>query len=323
MIFLLKYKKILSRFIKIKKKKLEPRELYDPIHYFLSLKGKKIRPLMCLMACDLFAGNLYHAIRPALALEYFHNFTLIHDDIIDNAPLRRNHLTVHKKYNINTAILSGDVLLINAYQLFNKLPNKLYKKILVLFSNTAIQVCQGQQMDINLNNQKEAYFEEYIKMIYNKTAILSGFSFKLGAIIANAKKNDIELLYQYGLHLGIAFQIMDDYLDVFGEQKFFGKKKFNDIYEKKKTILYFLGLQSSSKKENKEIKEYYSIKKKNFNQTLYIQNLFKKLKIDKKVIKLIHQYHKKSIYFLNKIKIKNNKKKILFELSNFLLKRKI
>lgn len=321
--FLLKYKKLLSKFSKIKNFNLDPKELYDPLRYFLSLEGKKIRPLMCLMACDLFSGDLKTAIRPALALEYFHNFTLIHDDIIDNAPLRRNQLTVHKKYNINTAILSGDVLLIHAYQLFDKLPSKLYKKSLILFSNTAIQICEGQQMDINLNNQKEVSFDQYITMIRNKTGTLGALSFKLGAMIANAKRNDMELLYQYGLHLGIAFQIMDDYLDVFGEQKHFGKKNSNDIYENKKTILYFLALKNASEKEKKQIKYCYSIKNKNFNQTLYIKNIFKRLKVDDEAIKFVHKYHQKSIDFLDKISMKNKNKKIFFDLSNYLLKRKI
>lgn len=319
MFFLLKYQKLLSKFIKLKKNNLEPKELYTPIKYFLSLKSKKIRPLMCLMACDLFLGNLKQALGPAVALEYFHNFTLIHDDIIDNAPLRRNQLTVHKKYNINTAILSGDVLLINAYKLFTKLPNKLYKKSIILFSNIAIQICEGQQMDINLNNQKKVSFNQYIKMIHYKTAILGAFSCKLGAIIANAKKHEIELLYQYGLNLGLAFQMMDDYLDVFGKKKYFGKQNYNDIYENKKTVLYFLALKNASKEEKKKINYYYSIKYKNINQILYIKNIFKQLNVDIEAMKLIHAYHNKSIMFLKKIKIYNTKN--FFNLSNYLLKR--
>lgn len=321
MTFFNQYIKLLSESMKTENFDSEPKELYEPLLYFLSIGGKKVRSIMCLMACDLFAGDLRIAVRPALAIEYFHNFTLIHDDIIDKAPLRRNQSTIHEKYNMNTAILSGDALLIKSHQLFNELPVKLYKKSLVLFLQTAIEVCKGQQMDMNFQSQKEVSFEQYIKMITYKTGVLFAFAFKLGAILANARPMNVELLYQYGLHLGIGFQIMDDYLDIFGNHQSFGKKHAGDIYENKKTILYLLALQTGSDNDRNELNYWYSIKSKNIEKISAVEKIFKRLQIDEQTIKVVREYNQKSIEYLNQIKKKPQKKQPFLDLSNYLLYR--
>lgn len=317
--FLKKYDILLSNIDK-KNFNTKPYELYDPIKYFFSLKRKKIRPIMCLLVCDLFSGNLIRAIRPALAIEYFHNFTLIHDDIIDDSNLRRNEKTIHKKYGLNTGILSGDALLIKSYELFDKLPHKIYKKLLILFSKTALEVCEGQQMDINFEKKYKISFREYIKMIGFKTGVLSGFAFKLGGILANTNSYNIKLLYKFGFYLGIAFQIMDDYLDVFGDPNSLGKEQGKDIYKNKKTILYILALKNGLINDRQELKYWYSIKSKEKKKFFCVKKIFKKLKIDEKVINIINKYNKKSINLLKKIELNYNKKKQLIQFTKYLLK---
>jgi len=298
-----------------------PKELYEPLNYFLSIGGKRVRPVMVLMACDLFGGNTQDASMPALALEYFHNFTLIHDDIMDEAPLRRNQQTVHIKYNTNTAILSGDALLIKSYQYFENLPAELFKKCIQLFSQTALEVCEGQQYDMNFENKKNVSFEEYIKMISFKTGVLGACAFKIGALIAHADDKQADLIYQFGLNLGIAFQIMDDYLDVFGNLESVGKKHAGDIYENKKTILYLLALQEGNEQDQQELHYWYGIQSENIDKVFSVERIFKRLKVEDLTLDLVKKYTEIAYEYLAKIDAPEENKQMFRDFSTYLLNR--
>ncbi len=215
----------------------EPLELYEPIDYTLSLGGKRMRPVLLLMGCDLFGGNLDKAMAPAMGIEVFHNFTLLHDDIMDNAPLRRSQPTVHQKWNPNIAILSGDTMLVEAYKLMMKVDDKYLREVLDIFNSTAIQVCEGQQLDMNYETQTKVTIADYISMITLKTAVLLAASLSLGALVAGAEMADAQRLYNAGMFLGVAFQLQDDILDVYGDESKFGKQVGGDILANKKTYL--------------------------------------------------------------------------------------
>ncbi|PIY02318.1 MAG: isoprenyl synthetase, partial [Bacteroidetes bacterium CG_4_10_14_3_um_filter_31_20] len=202
--------------------KSEPVELYQPISYALSGNGKRLRPCLALLSCNLFNNDIRNAIKPAIGVEMFHNFTLLHDDIMDKADIRRNKPTVHKKWNENVAILSGDAMLIKTYELFFELKPNILAKVIEVFNKAALQVCEGQQYDMNFETKIDVTTDEYIKMITLKTAVLLAASLKIGAIIGGATLKDANLLYNYGINLGIAFQLQDDYLDVYGDVKTFG-----------------------------------------------------------------------------------------------------
>ncbi|MCB9203084.1 MAG: polyprenyl synthetase family protein [Flavobacteriales bacterium] len=319
--FFTEYLELINKEIENNKFSSEPTELYEPLNYMLANAGKRIRPVMTLMACDLFGGDKKLAIRPALALEYFHNFTLIHDDVMDEAPLRRGKETVHKRYDLNTAILSGDALLIKSYQFFEQLPAELYKTCTSFFSKTAIEVCEGQQYDINFETQEEVSFDEYYKMIEYKTGVLGACAFKIGAVISKASEENTELIYQYGLNLAKAFQIMDDYLDVFGSQENFGKKVAGDIYENKKTILYLLALEKGSKEDIDELKYWYSNKTRSIDKIFAVERIFKRLAVDEIALELVAKYNTISFEYLEKIEVEKEKKQPFYDLSNYLLNR--
>ena len=299
----------------------EPQNLYEPINYFLGIGGKRIRPVMALMSCDVFDGNLNLALQPAIALELFHNFTLIHDDIMDEAPIRRNQQTIHEKYNTNTAILSGDALLIKSYQFFESLPNDSFKNCVSLFSKTALEVCEGQQYDMDFENLTTVKFEEYIQMITYKTGVLGACAFKLGAIIANTSEKNADLIYQFGLNLGVSFQIMDDYLDVFGNLESVGKRHAGDIYENKKTILYILAKQFANENDLQELNYWYSIKSENIDKVFAVERIFKRLKVDEKVLVLVKEYSNKAFDYLSQVDVSEEKKQPFVELANYLLSR--
>ena len=215
-----------------------PKSLYEPIDYILSLGGKRIRPVLTLMAADIFDGDHKKAISAAKAVEMFHNFSLVHDDIMDDAPLRRGNETVHEKWNLNTGILSGDAMLILAYQYFENYEPKIFQALAKLFSKTALEVCEGQQYDVDFETRDDVTIPEYLKMIEYKTAVLLGAAMKMGAIVAETSEENADLIYNFGLNLGIAFQLQDDYLDAFGNPETFGKQVGGDIIENKKTYLY-------------------------------------------------------------------------------------
>ena len=226
-----------------------PQNLYKPIEYLLDLGGKRIRPFMTLMAAEAYGVSFKKAIGAAMAVEVFHNFTLMHDDIMDKATLRRGKTTVYKKWDVNTAILSGDAMLIKAYQCLEKYPIDIFQKLTCLLSKTAIEVCEGQQYDIDFETRPDTSEEEYIEMIRLKTAVLVGCALKMGAIIGKASEEDQKAIYDFGIQLGLAFQLQDDYLDTFGDPETFGKKIGGDILKDKKTILYHLAIKTGEEDE--------------------------------------------------------------------------
>ncbi|RKS55803.1 geranylgeranyl diphosphate synthase type II [Gillisia mitskevichiae] len=237
----------------------EPKNLYEPITYILNLGGKRLRPVLVLMSAEIFDAPYQKALHAALAIEVFHNFSLVHDDIMDAAPIRRGKATVHEKWDLNTGILSGDAMLINAYQLFENYEGSVFKELAQLFTKTAIQVCEGQQYDVDFESRDDVEIEDYLKMIEYKTAVLVGASLQMGAIVAGASEDCKRSVYEYGRLLGIAFQLQDDYLDAFGDPDTFGKQLGGDIIENKKTFLYLKALENSGKLDANNLEDLYSI----------------------------------------------------------------
>lgn len=235
--------------------KPEPKNLYEPNTYFLQIGGKRLRPTLLLLATKLFGGDVEKSLPAALAIEYFHNFTLIHDDVMDNAPVRRGFKTIHTKYNLNTAILSGDVLLVKAYECLNKIDEKYFKHVFNIYTKTAIEVCEGQQIDIDFETQKEVLLEEYIEMIRLKTSVLLGASMQIGAILGGASEKDSALIYTFAENIGIAFQIQDDILDCFGDEALVGKQPGGDIIQNKKTLLLIEALKRSLQQNDNRLFE--------------------------------------------------------------------
>ena len=300
----------------------KPDTLYDPVKYILDIGGKRVRPVLALMACSSFDSNPNLALKAALSIELFHNFTLIHDDIMDSANTRRGKETVHKKWGINSGVLSGDVMLIMAYQLLENYDSKTYLELNKLLNKTAKQVCEGQQMDMDFELKSNVEFEEYIKMIEFKTAVLLGCSLKMGAIIADASKEDQEFIYQYGINLGLAFQFQDDYLDTFGQQNKVGKKIGGDILENKKTVLFHMAIANSNKSQKEKILELYSSKENSSEDKINkITSLFIETKADKSSLELVDQYTQKAIKFINCLSFNQTKKKDFINFSNSLMKR--
>src|ERR1700712_847762 len=228
---------------------LHPAELYEPIKYILSIGGKRMRPALLLMACDLFGGDVDEALAPALAIEVFHNFTLMHDDIMDNAPLRRGRTTVHERWNQNVAILSGDVMLIEGYKLMMQVEDRILRQVLDIFNDTAVGVCEGQQLDMEFESRDVVDIDEYITMIRLKTAVVLGVALKIGALIGGAPQQDADLLSRFGEQLGVAFQLQDDILDVYGDPEKFGKQVGGDIISNKKTYLLIKALELADEKQ--------------------------------------------------------------------------
>ena len=300
----------------------KPDTLYDPVKYILDIGGKRVRPVLALMACSSFDSNPNLALKAALSIELFHNFTLIHDDIMDSANTRRGKETVHKKWGVNSGVLSGDVMLIMAYQLLENYDSKTYLELNKLLNKTAKQVCEGQQMDMDFELKSNVEFEEYIKMIEFKTAVLLGCSLKMGAIIADASKEDQEFIYQYGINLGLAFQFQDDYLDTFGQQNKVGKKIGGDILENKKTVLFHMAIANSNKFQKEKILELYSSKENSSEDKINkITSLFIETKADKSSLELVDQYTQKAIKLINCLSFDQTKKNDFINFSNSLMKR--
>lgn len=321
--FLENYQHIISQAIEQHYFQDKPSELYEPMNYIISHGGKRIRPLMVLMGCDLFGGNLENAIKPALAIEYFHNFTLIHDDIMDDAPLRRNVPTLHTIYGVNTAILSGDGLLLKSYKFFEDLSPEMFKTCVNIFTDTGILLCEGQQYDVNFETQDNVTYEDYIQMITCKTGVLVASAFQIGAVIAGATKEEAEAIYNFGKHIGIGFQIMDDYLDVFGNMEQFGKKHAGDIFENKKTILYLLARENANEEELKELDYWYSKKTDNLDKIYGVEKIFRRTKIDEQTLRLVQKHNEIAQSYLSQISTSEEKKQPFIELANYLLRREV
>lgn len=238
-----------------------PKSLYEPIRYIMKLGGKRLRPMLAVLSYSMYRDNVASIIKYAAAIEAFHNFTLMHDDIMDKAPLRRGKPTVHQKYNSNTAILSGDVMLVKVYDMFLSLPPEQLTEVLRLFNQTASEVCEGQQLDMDFETLPKVSRADYLEMIRLKTAVLLGFSLELGALLAGASKEDRKALYEFGVNIGVGFQLMDDVLDVYAEQAKFGKQVGGDIVSNKKTFLLVRALELAKGKDKSALKKWLSLKK--------------------------------------------------------------
>ncbi len=300
----------------------EPANLYEPIHYILQIGGKRLRPVLTLMTCDLFEGNVKQAYDAALAIEVFHNFTLVHDDIMDSAPIRRGKETVHKKWNINTGILSGDAMMIMAYQCFENYEAPVFKKLITLFSKTALEVCEGQQLDVDFETRNDVTIAEYLKMITFKTSVLVAAAMKMGAIIA--KVNDVEAksIYNFGLNLGIAFQLQDDYLDTFGDAEIFGKQIGGDIAENKKTFLYLEALEVCSTADKEKLLDLYKSTDNEY-KIREVTQLFEENNIPEIIKSAIGFYTNLAFMELKNLSISEDKKNVLKNFGLGLMKRTI
>ena len=298
-----------------------PKELYEPIKYILKMKSKKIRPILSILAYKLKKNNWLEIVQYVIAIELFHNFTLIHDDIIDNATFRRGKKTIHNKWNYNIGILSGDLLMVIANKIFSDLPLRIMQKVLNRFNEIAIKVCEGQQYDMNYENEKSITEKQYINMIRLKTATLIGFSLELGGILSKMKDLDIKNLYQFGEFIGIGFQLQDDYLDVFGDRKF-GKKIGGDILLNKKTYLLIKLLESTNEKEKIIINNWINNSNNPTKKIEAITSLMKDKNIDSITESVINDYFNKAFDYLKKIDIKNSQKNELIKFSKKLINRK-
>lgn len=300
----------------------EPRSLFEPPVYVFSLGGKRVRPLLTLMAADLFEKDINIAINPALAVEIFHNFSLLHDDLMDKADLRRGSETVHKKWSANTAILSGDAMVIESYKYISKAPHKYLPELLEVFSDTAMDICIGQQLDMDFEQRMDVTEDEYLKMIRLKTAVLIGCSLKLGAIVSDASVKDLEALYQFGINLGMAFQLKDDLLDVYGDFKSFGKKPGADILSNKKTYLLIKALKSSAGKQKAELYKWLTAEEFDHEQKIIaVKKIYDELKLRVLVENLIEKYYLASLEFLSSIRISDALKNDLLDFSEQLTHR--
>jgi len=299
-----------------------PNELYEPVRYILSLGGKRMRPALTLMACSLFNEAVQSAIKPALAIEIFHNFTLLHDDIIDHSRVRRGRPAVHEKWDTNTAILSGDVMSILSYQILADMEEDHLNDVLQLFNQTALQVCEGQQLDMNFESRTDVEVNEYMGMIELKTAVLIASSLKAGAMAGGAEMLEADLLYEFGRNLGIAFQLRDDYLDVFGDQEKFGKKIGNDIVTNKKTFLLIKALELAQGDTRKKLIQL--IKSKNSDpegKIKKVRNIYESLQLDDISDNMADSHYRKSIMYLDRVSVAKERKKSLADFAETMMTR--
>lgn len=299
-----------------------PKELYEPINYMLAMDGKRIRPALLLMASEMFGGDWNLAVSAALGIEMFHNFTLVHDDIMDKAPLRRNNPTIHSKWNENIAILSGDVMLVKAYQYISKCDSVALSKTLHVFSIIAAQVCEGQALDMNFETLNDVSIEDYLNMIGLKTAVLLAGSLKIGAILGGASENDAEHMYEFGKNLGLAFQLQDDILDVFGQPDKFGKQVGGDILSNKKTFLLLKAMEMArgelltTLNENLEAVDFAPEEKIKSVTTIYNQLNVKEIAEQK-----MSEFYEKALEHIDLVDISSERKKNLKHFAENLLKR--
>ena len=308
-----------TRFFNVRHFPGVPASLYDPCEYFLGLGGKRIRPVMCLMGNELFDQINPDAFELATAIELFHNFTLIHDDIMDKAPLRRGMPTLHTKYNESTALLGGDVMVIQAYEYINKIKTNHIHKILSLFNKTAREVCEGQQLDMDFEKKETVELKEYINMISLKTSVLMGASLQTGAILGGAGDGNAKRLYQFGLNLGIAFQVQDDYLDAFGDPQKFGKQTGGDIVANKKTFLMIHALEIAGREQKEELQR---LMTGDFeDKVARVLLVYKSCGVDEWARSLKDKYLSEALRHLEDIAVVSVRKKPLKELASFLVQR--
>lgn len=300
----------------------EAQKLIDPVKYVLSIGGKRLRPVLSLMACNLFDDKIDEAVIPAIGIEVFHNFTLVHDDIMDQAPVRRNFPTVHSKWNINQAVLSGDVMAFIANDCFLQTPPRYMSDVFRVFNKAAVEVCIGQQLDIDFEKTAVISEEEYIRMIELKTSVLLAASAKIGAIIGGAEEKDSDLLYEFGRNLGLAFQIQDDLLDIYGDVKIFGKIHGGDIISNKKTLLLVKALEASSGEQLTKLHELFSLKE--FDPVIKVKRvveIYDQLKVRSVTEEIAGSYIKKAFYLLEKVGVVKERKQELTQMVSSLIDR--
>jgi geranylgeranyl diphosphate synthase type II len=317
------FQQIINEAVANEKFEKNPQALYDPINYTLASGGKRIRPALVLLAFNLFSEDIQKAVRPAVGLEIFHNFTLLHDDIMDQAKIRRGMPSVHKKWNKNTAILSGDVMLIKAYDYFLTIDSPNFREILQVFNQTALEVCEGQQYDMEFENRDNVTEKEYLRMIELKTSVLLAGALKIGALLGDADKQDAALLYEYGINLGLAFQLQDDLLDVYGDEKVFGKQIGGDIVSNKKTFLLVKAKEVADDEELKTL-EYWLQNNKKPNRDEKIKAMtaiYNKLNIKEITKEKIQSLTQKALNLLDEVKVENHKKTELKNLAGKLINR--
>src|SRR6185436_6052634 len=298
---------------------IQPKSLYEANHYFLGLGGKRIRPVMCLMGNEMFDEINPDAWHVATAIELFHNFTLIHDDIMDAAPLRRGLQTVHQKFGTSTALLAGDVMLVVAYEYLNKIHTGCIRPIINLFSKTAKQVCEGQQLDMDFEKSHFVSLDDYLKMIELKTSVLLAASLHMGAILGGAGEGNSNHLYQFGKNLGIAFQVQDDYLDAFGDPEKFGKTAGGDIRQNKKTFLLIHAFETADAQQKGELN--ILIGENASDKVERVLKIFRDCNVDDWAKQLKQEYLNKALHHLDEIAVLSARKKPLLELANFLIQR--
>lgn len=318
------YQDFFIEYLKKQDIRKEPKNLYEPIEYILGLGGKRMRPVLTLMAAEVFDTDYKEALPAAMAVEVFHNFSLVHDDIMDDAPLRRGQVTVHEKWNLNTGILSGDTMLILAYQYFEKYEPGVFRDLAKLFSKTALEVCEGQQLDVDFEKRNDVSIQEYLKMIEYKTAVLVAAAMKMGAIVAKTSEKESDAIYDFGLNLGLAFQLQDDYLDAFGDPETFGKQVGGDIIENKKTYLYLKAVEFSSQEKASELQQLFSIElEDNFEKIETAKTIFNESGASKATQEAIEMYTFKAFETLEKMNINAVKKNILRTFGENLMGRKV
>lgn len=301
---------------------VRPAMLFEPIRYLLSLGGKRLRPVLALMAADLFGKEPETVLEAAMGIEIFHNFSLMHDDLMDRADLRRGQQTVHKKWNDNVAILSGDAMLIEAYKHISNVPSHMLPEILSLFSATALEVCRGQQYDMDFEQRIDVTEAEYIEMIRLKTAVLIACSLKMGAVIAGASASDADILYEYGINIGLAFQLKDDLLDVYGNPETFGKRVGGDILCNKKTYLLIKALKNSNASQRKELEKWLSARVYDDGEKIEaVKKIYDELNLKAISENLIEKYYLASLDCLSAVHMSNERKKELIALSENLMYR--
>ena len=318
------FQKVFLSYLKGKSLIKEPKNLYEPVDYILQLGGKRIRPVLTLMAASIFSEDYKKALPAAFAIELFHNFTLIHDDIMDDAPMRRGEKTVHEKWDLNTGVLSGDAMLILAYQHFENYAPAIFQKLAKLFSKTALEVCDGQQLDVDFETRNDVTIPEYIHMISLKTSVLIGAALKMGAIVSEANEEDTQKLYNFGFNLGIAFQLQDDYLDTFGDPLTFGKQVGGDIIENKKTYLYLKTLEVANASDQKTLIDLFNQKPIDSSEKIIVvKQLFEKNEISKHIKNQIANYTNAAFAILKTMHISDTAKKELKEFGVDLMDRNI
>ena len=306
--------------------KTVPNDLYEPIRYLLSLGGKRMRPTLVLLSCELFGGDVNKALKAAAGIELFHNFTLLHDDIMDNAPLRRNMPTVHEKWNTNVAILSGDAMYTLAIQQMMQVENNVARKVMELFTETALHVCEGQQFDMDYERFNMVKIPDYIHMIELKTAVLLACSLKTGAIIANTSSDNAGHIYEFGKNLGIAFQLQDDILDVFGDKNKFGKQTGGDIVANKKTFLLLKALECANIDQYDLLQDLIVNRHEKyapFEKVHKVSQLYEELGVKELAQVEVNNYYNFSLQHLEKIEISSENKQLLYEFAEQLMKREL